>query len=281
MYKSLFVFAIITVAIEALCQVEVDYTLKMTIHPSQALINLHGGEEILECSNTGGIISLTCGFNSTVLGPQLCGIDDSQSFGIDYTVENVDSCWGTDGTPEWQGALPPFAGGSGSFTKTIDNGITQDTTFALNCQQENQFTYQAKVAKFSYLEFYNEDNFRGTIIWFKEHLQIMKYTEENKGQYDVVGYPHDSEFKPFLVVTDTKPVVKNGELVEYKQLTDNGACNNLAGDQNIAHINVGRSKLLNNTCQMDPDKPYYLIKILFHAGKKSGNLRPAMKLQAN
>lgn len=276
-----FIFLLLGVTSGAIAQVEIDYTLKMTIHPQQSIISLVNGDQVLECSASGGIVSMECGFNSIEIGPSLCEVPPSEDFGIKYTVENVDSCWGTNGTAEWQGTLPPYSGGSGTYTKTIDGGITEETPFTLNCEQNVNYTYESKLITAKYSEFSVDERYRGMIIWSRNNLFVEEYTEQNKNGVNIDDIGHPENVRPFIAITDKEPTLKGETEIMYSELLDNGKCNVLAGENNIAHVIVSHSKLIKGTCQINPGKKYYIIRMLFQKGIEKHHDRPAMKLHAN
>lgn len=104
----------------------VEYTLKsgeeITINPGSLYYALHkGGLDVL--------INFFHGF----CGSDVCNVDLNESFDLIYKVNNVTECHGTNGTQQWQGPLN-VGQGSGEFVKNI-NGITENTTFTLNCSR--------------------------------------------------------------------------------------------------------------------------------------------------
>ena len=86
----------------------------------------------LQCYADEPITSMSCGAGTVdIMGD--CFAPPNTAFNIDYGVSSVDSCVGVDGTPDWQSSLN-IGTGTINTAKSI-NGITQDTTFTMNCQR--------------------------------------------------------------------------------------------------------------------------------------------------
>jgi hypothetical protein len=83
-----------------------------------------------------GVIQLFLGS----CGLTTCEVDTNESFYIRYKIKDAASCWGTDGTSGWQTNLP-IGNGTGDFIKHIP-GITQNTTFTINCQKSANLKYK-------------------------------------------------------------------------------------------------------------------------------------------
>lgn len=250
--------------------VEIDYTLKMTVHPQSGLLTLINGAELLQCALP-GIDYLGCGFNSTINQSGECVVPPDEAFGIDYEVTDVQSCWGTDGTPEWRTTLQPFSGGSGSFTKTINNGISETTTFTLNCSLQSAFNYEGKavMSQYTQIPLGMGENYRGIISWIGDQLYMSEYTPEMEGKkFRTNGTKLKDGFDPYLFITDVEPVIDGITLLSGNELKGKGRCSTL-GDNGKAQLNIATNANFANTCELSPDIDYYLVMILFEREKKT------------
>ena len=250
--------------------VEIDYTLKMTIHPQSGLLTLVNGSELLQCALP-GIEHIGCGFNSTINQSGQCVVPASEAFGIDYEVTDVNSCWGTNGTPEWRTTLQPFSGGSGTYTKTINNGITETTTFTLNCNVDSAFTYEGKavMSQYTKIPWVYEGHFRGIINWIGDQLFFNEYTSELEGtKIFTNGNQIKDGYDPYLFITDLEPEIAGTTLVSGKELVGKGRCSTL-GESGVAQLNISSSDKFANTCHLPPGKEYYLVMVLFERKSKT------------
>lgn len=113
--------------------VEIQYESKLRFYPGIGVLSMKRDDQILSCQIE-TIEYLECGNGTVVDNDGNCSVPEANTaFKLNYKVNDVDNCIGTGGTQSWQGALAPYAGGSGAFVKNIPEGISEDTTFGMTC----------------------------------------------------------------------------------------------------------------------------------------------------
>ncbi|WP_395373865.1 hypothetical protein [Marinicella sp. W31] len=110
---------------------------KVYIDTTSTDMRIKTTNSMLQCYADEPISFMSCGAGTTDIQGE-CFAPPNTSFNIDYGVTSVASCVGVDGTPDWQSNLN-IGMGSINTSKSV-NGITQDTTFTMNCQRPNVAT---------------------------------------------------------------------------------------------------------------------------------------------
>ncbi|WP_395378226.1 hypothetical protein [Marinicella sp. W31] len=113
---------------------------KVVINAATTNIRAKTVNENLQCFAENPIDYIRCGSGTTENAGQ-CFVDANTSFQIEYGLSNVESCSGSEGTADWQTSLV-VGTGTIEFSKSIA-GITENTSFTINCQREsNPTNYQ-------------------------------------------------------------------------------------------------------------------------------------------
>jgi len=205
---------------------DIDYDMTDQVHlivdpaQSKVILNLTAGGE--------NILFFRCGEGTFINGSGQCEVADINTpISLVYGVNDVSSCTGLNGTPEWQGTLP-VGSGTGEFEIDLPSGITQTTSFTISCNTNRPVRIDTKVAGWNYTEFELDGSYTGIFKWIGDTIYAVKYTDKPitvKTNNTVIR----DEFIPYLVVSETKPVRISNSEGEFTPM-ESKACGSRGGD---------------------------------------------------
>lgn len=257
-------------ACTANAQLQLEFTPQAIIKPQLEQVLVKNDDDFLQCS-IDMIEVFECGMGTFVTNSGDCSVAESQttsgrseSFALDWQVNDVESCWGTGGTAEWRGTLKPYSGGTGSYSKTLYNGITETTDFTLNCQAQGAFAFEGKVMA-SYFPFMMTEPAHKLVAWDAKGVHILK-KEGYRDEKTMMSQKFPDGYAAFIAITDIEPKTTVQGL-EYQEMKNTGLCGTL-GEEGAATLHISPSIGFEGTCAIQPNKKYYLVHALIEDGQR-------------
>lgn len=228
----------------------------LVIDPSQSkvILNLTAGGE--------NILFFRCGQGTFINQDGQCEVPDiNQPISLIYGLSDVSSCTGLNGTTEWQGSLP-VGSGTGEFEIDLPSGIPATTNFTISCQTNQQVRIDTKVVQWNFTEFMLDGSYTGIFKWIGDTIHAVKYTDKpitvstnNPQARSIDG------LIPYIVISDVKPLKINDREGEFTPMKSK-SCASRGYMGFDAQIQFSDTNTRPNTCVLEPNKSYYLVRML-------------------
>lgn len=244
---------------------------KIKIKPNTEIIQVLNEDDFLGCGTSSAIVSFECGNGTSINANGECEAETSTPFNLDWEVTDVTRCVGTQGTSEWQGQVAPYAGGTGSYTKRLYDGITETTTFGLECNVAS-YTITSPEQDTGYIKI-DKDMLKANhyiIAWDGEKVSIEEktkgYGDSSERKYALLG----EGVTHYLEITDQEPHYDKDGVVIYSSFAKNrGLCSSANHVNWPAFLHISNSIMFKKTCALEKDKDYYLVMIKMYNSKRT------------
>lgn len=306
MKKTIAAIAIIFLSTSVLGQYNLKTGSIININNANGDLSTITENQLLQCGqpiSEGVITYMDCGFGSTrddITGDCVVDAGPNEPFEIDYGLNEADNCIGRMGTNEWQGSHP-IGFGTGDYSYPINNGITERTTFELECTPQVTNHNFSKVLSRGVVDIRNMIDSGRALAYLQNEMWITNLvTKESK----LIPIKHrfekskanDAEFmirqlgdtlfvipvtdrndltvpspelilknniSTYLKITGSLP--NNKDIATFENSTAMGICDSLSND-NSTSINIVTRKGQKG-CYIDMNQPAYLVWYLLENEK--------------
>jgi len=216
-----------------------------------------------------------------------CVVAPNTSFNLFYGLQNVQGCTATNSSnnSNWQGSVPS-GGGTGDFSKLILGGISQTTTFNINCPVValNNYDFDLIASETIELSFPANANIR--LVGIANKLLIINIQEGSKttvfGDFEEIvqnifytNYEIDKKENLSLNLNYDESFIMNPDIKIWMLITavdprnnrvdralESGLCDVLVREPSL---NISTKSIMysnqENECILSPNKKYFLSKV--------------------